>query len=435
MDRSYQKNRRKAGRLLFLFIFASVLVMGAALYIHYVLEQIPDEIYVRRDEKTTIELKIPVTGERILSHAAAADSADTGSYDAAQMKVQKVDFNQPVTFVGSGIGEYKMRLRLFGIFDVRTVSVNVVNEKYVYPCGFQIGMYLKTDGVLAVNVGEITDIMGNTVRPCENIIHQGDYIVAVNKTPVSAKAALMKAVDESNGEPMILTVRRNGIITDVSIQPVQDAEGNYKIGLWVKDDAQGIGTVTFIDNQNRFGALGHGISDAQTASLLTIESGALYNTRIVSIVKGSNGQPGEFIGTIDYRLVNRLGNIKENTSCGIFGELDKDLVGQYRLEQMPVGYSYEVHTGDAFIRMYDENGYQDYAIAVTDTSANESKNITFKVTSEALLEKTNGIVQGMSGCPIIQDGKVVGAVTHVFVDDCHCGYGVFIEKMLNKLPD
>lgn len=430
MDSQCKKKNKWIGRLFLVMLLVVATATGVGIYINRIVGQIPPEIYVLRDNETTVNFNLPVTGERILQQEVSAASGHN------MRSIQQVDFNQPVTFVGSSLGEYKLRIKLFGLFDVRTVSVNVVDEKYVYPCGFQIGMYLKTDGILAVNIGEFADYEGNVVRPCENIIQQGDYIVALNGEAISSKTEMIKKIEQSGGEKLTLTVRRNGQETDISVQPAADSEGKYKIGLWVKDDAQGIGTLTFIDDQNHFGALGHGISDSETSSLLQVSSGALYNTKIVSIVKGSNGQPGEFIGTIDYRPVNRLGEIAENTNCGIFGTLNTNLVERYHLSQMPIGYSYDVHNGEAFIRMYneDENNFKDYAIDITETSTNESKNITFKVTSQELLDKTNGIVQGMSGCPIVQDGKVIGAVTHVFVDDSHRGYGVFIEKMLNKLP-
>jgi stage IV sporulation protein B len=219
---------------------------------------------------------------------------------------------------------------------------------------------------------------------------------------------------------------------DVSIQPVLDESGEYKIGLWVKDDAQGIGTLTFIDSNQCFGALGHGISDETTSSLLNIENGLLYKTKIVSIIKGSNGKPGELVGTIDYSGTEKLGRIIENSSCGIYGKLDKDLTKTYNLELMEVGVSSLVHKGTAFIRMYQGNEYKDYEIELTNISYNGQKNLTFCVKSEELLNLTNGIVQGMSGCPIIQDNNVIGAVTHVLVDDSTKGYGIFIEKMMEQ---
>jgi stage IV sporulation protein B len=242
----------------------------------------------------------------------------------------------------------------------------------------------------------------------------------------------MTCVKESGGKSLTFSLLRGGIEFDVSISPVLDESGEYKIGLWVKDDAQGIGTVTYIDSNLYFGALGHGISDETTSSLLNIENGLLYKTKIMSIIKGSDGKPGELVGTIDYSATEKLGRIIENRSCGIYGKLDKDLIETYGLELMEVGISSQVHKGTAYIRMYSNNGYKDYEIELINISYNGQKNLTFCVTSEELLELTNGIVQGMSGCPIIQDNKLIGAVTHVFVDDSTKGYGIFIEKMMEE---
>lgn len=212
--------------------------------------------------------------------------------------------------------------------------------------------------------------------------------------------------------------------------PVRTDEGDYKVGIWVKDDAQGIGTLTYIDSDNNFAALGHGISANQSQQTLSINSGSLYNTRIVSIVKGQKGTPGEFIGTIDYKGVNRIGNIEKNSVCGVFGSMTKDMVNEYGITPVKVGFSQEVHKGKAYIRMYADGGFKDYEIKITGLSYSSDKNITLKVVSDELIDKTNGVVQGMSGCPIIQDDKIVGAVTHVFIDDPSCGYGIFIENML-----
>lgn len=397
---------------LFFIAFIAVLATGASFYLNKMSGAIPEEIYVRHNDMTTVNFHVPMTGET---------------------SVCTVDLNKPVTFIADRLGEYKLKIKLFGLFDVKTVDVNVVDKNYVYPCGFQIGLYMKTRGVLAVNTSEITDFEGNILNPCNNIIHQGDYITKVNQEDIASKTDLIHKIDASKGEAMTMTLRRNGESIDVSVQPVRDQQGDYKIGLWVKDDTQGIGTLTFIDSDQEFGALGHGISDTETTSLLDIDYGSLYNTKILSIVKGTNGQPGEFIGTIDYNGSNLIGKIEKNTNCGIYGSLNKDLISQHQLTQMQIGYSYEVHKGPAYVRLYTGEEFKDYEIEITNINNNEYKNITYKVISPELIDLTNGIVQGMSGCPIIQDGKIVGAVTHVFVDDSRSGYGIFIEKMLNNL--
>ena len=261
-------------------------------------------------------------------------------------------------------------------------------------------------------------------------VQAGDYITAVDGSYINYKYELNKYIQTKKEEPVVLTVKRDSGIFDTSVTPVRTDEGDYKVGIWVKDDAQGIGTLTYIDSDNNFAALGHGISVNQSQQTLSINSGSLYNTRIVSIVKGQKGTPGEFIGTIDYKGVNRIGNIEKNSVCGVFGSMTKDMVNEYGITPVKVGFSQEVHKGKAYIRMYADGGFKDYEIKITGLSYSSDKNITLKVVSDELIDKTNGVVQGMSGCPIIQDDKIVGAVTHVFIDDPSCGYGIFIENML-----
>lgn len=406
----YRKYKNLYG-LFFLTIFSVFIAVCFGIYTGNLMKKIPKDIYVESNKTTTIELNLPVTADNV---------------------VQTVDFKKPVTFIANNTGTYKMDLKLFGLFDVSPVNVNVVEQKNVYPCGFQAGLYMKTDGVLVVKTENIKDEYGNFISPCENIIRAGDYIVAVNGKVVSKKEELMDMVSEFSSDEMVFTVRRNNSNIDVSIRPVKNENGEYKAGLWVKDDAQGIGTVTFIDENGNFGALGHGISDTDTENMLQISEGALYRTNIISIVKGADGTPGEFIGTIDYRKSNILGQINVNCSNGVYGTINKELIDEYNLTLLPVGYSYEAHKGEALIRMYVKGELKEYPIVIEDLSNSESKNITFRVTSQELLDMTNGIVQGMSGCPIIQDGKIIGAVTHVFIDNSKCGYGIYLEKMLGN---
>ena len=316
------------------------------------------------------------------------------------------------------------------MFNIRTVEVNVVNERNIYPCGFQIGMYLKTDGVLVVGTGEFEDYEGNKVNPCSNILKQGDYITAINGKEINSKSELNNIINACNDEKVILKVRRNGEIIELSIKPVLTAEGDYKVGLWVKDDAQGIGTVTYVTDDGKYGALGHGVSDPTVGELMEIRAGSIYKTKIISIVKGENGDPGEFVGTINYSDSNKLGSIIKNSISGITGDISANLINDYKLKKVPLGYSYEVKKGPAYVRLYHNGEYKDYEIEIQNVKTGASKNITYKVVSKELLELTNGIVQGMSGCPIIQNGKLVGAVTHVFIDDSTCGYGIFLENML-----
>lgn len=416
MDRKKQNKSRKIF-ITFAAVMAVVAVSaGIGIYVDFVIKKIPSNIYVLVDDEAVIDLNVPATGK--------IKSTSSGPW---------VDFSKPVTFRGSNIGNYRLDVKLFGLFDIRTVNVNVVNKRTIYPCGFPIGMYFKTDGVLVVNTGEFKDFAGNTTSPGANILQKGDYIVAINNQSVSSKKELNSIINQSKGANVVLKVRRKGEYIDLNLKPQLTQDGDYKVGLWVKDDSQGLGTVTFVTDDRCFGALGHGISDSTVNELMDISAGTIYKTRILTIVKGENGTPGEFIGTIDYSSSNKLGNIQINSESGIFGKIYSDLIGSYRLEKMDVGYGYQVHKGKAYIRLYQEKNYKDYEIEITDVRSADSKNITYQVTSGELLALTNGIVQGMSGCPIIQDGRLVGAVTHVFVDDSRCGYGIFIEKMLETM--
>lgn len=390
-------------------------IVGTGVYINYVMSRIPDNIYVVRDDEAVLDLNIPVTG---------VCQCSTGT--------DKVDFSKPVTLKGSSVGTYEFNIKLFDLFNIRTVDVNVVNERSLYPCGFQIGMYLKTDGVLVVGVGDFEDYSGNTVNPCNNILKSGDYIVGINGEEIDSKTELNEIINRCKNNKIMLDVRRNSEIIQLGITPVLTKDGDYKVGLWVKDDAQGIGTMTYVTDDGKYGALGHGVSDPSVGELMEIKSGSIYKTNIVSIVKGENGDPGEFVGTINYSDNNKLGSIINNDISGIDGRLNRDLVDDYTLEKIPVGYSYEVHKGEAYVRLYHEGSYKDYEIEISNVKSAESKNITYKVVSKELLDLTNGIVQGMSGCPIIQDGKLIGAVTHVFIDDSTSGYGIFVENMLEQ---
>ena len=342
-----------------------------------------------------------------------------------------IDFSKPVTFVGNELGKYRIKIKLFNLFDVKTVNVNVVDTKMVYSGGFQVGMYFKMDGVLVSGISEIKDADGNMQNPCEDKLQTGDYIVSVNNIHINSKKQLNKIVADSGGETLEVLVRRDGNYIDYQIKPVTDEDGDCRIGIWVKDDTQGIGTVTYVTQDGKFGALGHGISDSDVNKLIEVKNGSIYKTKIFKIIRGSNGSPGELLGSILYSDMNKIGTINENTKEGIYGKIDLETIRGYKLKQTEVMFSSNVKCGKAYVRFYNGSEFKDYDINITHLSGGEKKNITFEVTSEELLEKTNGIVQGMSGCPIIQDDKIIGAVTHVLIDNPAGGYGIYIENMLD----
>ncbi|NLJ95808.1 MAG: SpoIVB peptidase, partial [Clostridiales bacterium] len=233
-----------------------------------------------------------------------------------------------------------------------------------------------------------------------------------------------------------LKVRRNKEIITVKIAPVSTADGDYKIGAWIRDDTQGIGTLTFVSTNGYFGALGHGITDVDTGLLMEISKGSIFDAEILNIVKGKEGEPGELIGMIRQSEKYRIGTIVDNTYQGIFGTLNHKYKFDSEFKPTKIGFKQEVKLGKAYIRCMVEGSIVDYEIEIQKvdmSNSNHSKGLVIKITDERLLNTTGGIVQGMSGSPIIQNNKIIGAVTHVFIQDSTKGYGTFIENMVNKL--
>lgn len=302
--------------------------------------------------------------------------------------------------------------------------------------GMPVGIYMETDGVMVLSTESLEGVDGEEHEPAAGLVQAGDYITAVNEQEISGKAELLEAVDSLDSGSVVLTLRRSGETMDVRIRPVECAPDDYKLGIWVRDNVQGLGTVTFLTEQSRFGALGHGIHDTDTNVLMTISDGTLYKTSIQDVIKGADGSPGTMEGIIVYNNYNILGTIDKNTEAGIYGTVDR--IDELFEKQIPIetASAGEIVTGDALMRCFVDNEVKDYKIQVTDidTSGSEiNKGLVIQVTDPELLEKTGGIIQGMSGSPIIQNGKLIGAVTHVFVQDSTKGYGIFIENMLNQV--
>lgn len=290
---------------------------------------------------------------------------------------------------------------------------------------------METQGVLIVDTGEITDQNGMIQEPAANIVQPGDYILEVNGKLVSRKRELIAAIENCQGEDVELLVNRKGEEIPLSLVPVLTQEEDYKLGIWVRDNTQGIGTMTYVDENGKFGALGHGISDTDTGQLLDVSGGELYQAKIVSIIRGTQGAPGELSGYIEYDEEKKIGIIEKNTDIGIFGQLFPGT--RIAQEKVMIGYKQEVKKGKAQLLMQSEDKVEKYDIEITEIYSGQqdtNKSFQIQVTDPELLAKTGGIVQGMSGSPILQDGKLIGAVTHVFVQDSAKGYGIFIENML-----
>lgn len=387
-----------------------------------------------------------------------------------------VSFGDTVT--ASGEGSYQLPCRLFGKITFKNIKVKPTEADTILVSGSTVGIYMETDGVLVIDTGEILSENGQMQDPAKNILKPGDYIVALNEQKISCKQDLINDLETIDGKPVTVSVRRNNSTIPVSLTPAQDASGKYKLGIWVRDDTQGIGTLTYVTKDGNFGALGHGISDIDTGNLLSIKGGNLYCAQILGVQKGEKGSPGELSGLIRYRNDNVIGQIRVNSSNGIYGSFTSssgnnitelqtaasasndtvnasesfnqsktsfwDFTDSFSgndslpisLRQMKIGYKQEVQTGPASILCDVGNGVKEYDAEITRIDMNHedtNKSFVIHITDQRLLNTTGGIVQGMSGSPILQNGKVIGAVTHVFVQDAASGYGIFIENMLEPV--
>lgn len=339
--------------------------------------------------------------------------------------------------ISKEVGKLDLSLNL-GNFSLKDVTVNVIPNTVVIPGGEAIGLRLYTSGVLVVGMSEIVGTDNKSYSPYKDSgIQEGDMIVKIDDKAITCTSDLITKVNECNGNSVEITYVRDGNNYITEIKPTKTEENEYKLGLWVRDAAAGVGTITYYDPESQmFGALGHGILDIDTDQLIDIAKGEVITSKILSIVKGEKGKPGEVQGSIDNGKV--IGEVYKNTNFGIYGKLtDVSLIeGGKTLEVMPRD---EVKLGKAtIICTLDDNKREEYEIEIeklyTSTNRN-NKNMIIKVTDKRLLEKTGGIIQGMSGSPILQDGKFVGAVTHVMVNNPEKGYGIFADTMLKQMKE
>ena len=427
---------KKTYRHFLIWLLIAGIAGSAAFYIYAVKNQIPDTINLNRYADEKFDFNIPFVGT--VEQTADTDVSEVARAYATNVKAVNVNLLDTLNISTGEIGSYDLNFRLFGMVTLKSVKINVCDEVLIIPCGIPVGIYIETKGVMVVDIGDINTADGTVKCPASDILWPGDYIVSVNGRSVDDKEALIEAIDSSEqsaGGYVNIGLYRNGRYIEVRLEPVRDENGRLKIGTWVRDDCQGLGTLTYIDKNGRFGALGHGISDIDTGKLVNSEGGRLYCARIWSIVKGKAGTPGEVVGSINYSPDYFLGFIESNSDIGIYGVCDENIYRYIDSYALPVVYKQSVQKGMAYIRSFIDGTVRDYAIYITDidmSNGNINKGISFTVTDEALLESTGGIIQGMSGSPIIQNGGVIGAVTHVLVNDPAKGYGIFIEEMLEQ---
>lgn len=407
-----KKNLKK----LFLVFFLMVVYVYVI-----VIDTMPDELVVFEGEN--IKLKT-LFGFSIESNS---DTIETSSSNGETVEASKS-------------GTTTLEVSLFNNILIKNVSVDVLPRTKVIPVGNIAGLKLYTNGVLVVGMSEIEGADKKKHRPYENTgIKEGDRIVEINENKISSTEDLIETVNASSGNDIQVKYIHGEEAKECSITPVQTANQEYKLGLWVRDSAAGVGTVTFYEPETKtFGALGHGITDIDTEELINIASGEFVTTRVLSITKGESGNPGKIQGTVDNQ--KNIGTIYKNTKFGIYGKVDNlSSLNLDTSKEMEVALREEIKTGKATILCsLDNNQAQEYEIEIEKVYVDnnyDNKSMRIKVTDERLLEKTGGIIQGMSGSPIIQNGKFVGAVTHVLVNNPTEGYGVFGDIMLKQAKE
>ena len=331
-------------------------------------------------------------------------------------------------------GRYNVRVSLFNTIPIKNSSLTVSDRHYVVPSGEIFGLRLFTEGVLIIKTETVDTAQGN-ISPCDMAgLKKGDVILKVDGTTVVSSNALSEILSRGDKNAFEIEYERNSRIRKTVLNTYYSvSQCKYKAGMWIRDSAAGIGTMTFYDPlTGAFAGLGHGVCDIDTGEMLTFSDGDIVSAKITGCYKGEKGKAGELCGVFSG---NTIGMLLSNNSIGVYGVIP---VKKAQAEPIPVAMSYEVQEGKAqIISTVDDSGICRYEVEISriNPSSAENKNMVIKITDAKLIEKTGGIVQGMSGSPIIQNGKIVGAVTHVLVNDPTKGYGIFAETMVKMMSE
>ena len=402
------KRLKLISKILLCTFGALIFVFGAR--IGYICAKIPDNVFVMEGENYNFD-KYGVLSGLFSINSPAARGGEVNSDGV-------VDTNNMST------------VSLFGI-DIKSVNVNTIPKNSLVPCGNSIGVKIYSGGIVVVQKTPFETQNGKISNPCEKLdIKSGDIIVEANGKKVENIYDFCEIVENCGGSGVNILFKRNEKhYTQTIIPDIENTSGKYKVGLIVRDSIAGIGTLTYYcPADNTFGALGHGIEG--DGVLFPAQSGSIENAKIINVVKGRRGMPGEMHGAFAGGEV--LGNVTKNTDCGIFGTSDGTFCDLQNA--IPIATKSEVTEGSAYIlsTVEDQNTRQyDAAIEkILHYGSGGSKAMIIHITDAELLAKTGGIIQGMSGSPLIQNGKLIGAVTHVFVNDPTRGYGIFTENML-----
>lgn len=406
-----------------------ILLSILALLINYspqvqALRALPDSIVLRQGQSHELNLGLPMEVQVSDGSLSVLSSTDQTLQRAKDVRIQAEEQ-----------GSATINLTWLGL-PLKQMSVEVEPERILVPGGQSIGVALTTNGVLVVGMSEISGAQGGSPAYAAGL-RPGDLIQTVNSVPVESASQLTQMINQAGGKAVDIRFIRKNQLQLANVTPIMDRlDGQYRLGIWVRDSTAGVGTLSFYDPvKHKYAALGHAITDVDTGTNLTVREGRVLFSDVLDIIKGQKGQPGELRGSFlrDQRV---FGNILRNTDYGVSGDAEIPIENPLYPNGLPIGSRANVHTGPATIlTTLDGNGIKEYKIEITrvnhQTEAAQ-KSMTLLVTDPELLARTGGIVQGMSGSPIIQDGHIIGAVTHVYVNDPTQGYGLFIDWMLEQ---
>lgn len=423
--------RKKLSKFMIIAVGCTILTF---ILILLQISRVPNNIMLLEGEQQLYDVKLPIN---VSIDSRKSDILKLNGNVLSGDKL-KLSLSSPIKIETSNDGKVDLDFKLLGFIPLKHVTISVIPQIDVIPGGQPLGVKLTTKGVMVVGISEVDCIDGKQYSPSsEGGIKVGDVIMKINDISVKDGEHVSKLINFCNGENLKLTVLRKDREFETSIKPVKSKEDNqYKVGAWIRDSTAGVGTLTFYcPSNNSYGALGHPITDVDTGVMLTVDSGRIVPSKIISVQPGVRGKPGELRGLfIDSEI--ELGNIEKNTVCGIYGKALKKLENNVYDKPIPVGLRSQVKVGPAkiltTINGSDVKAYDIVIEKLTNQSKPNPKSMVIRVTDQELLQKTGGIVQGMSGSPIIQDGRLVGAVTHVFINRPDMGYGIYIEWMLEE---
>lgn len=409
-------------------IFISILISLLLIALIYVsdITNIPDSIILFKEEELNINTIFGMSIETL----------EVSNQNANEITKETVETSTE-TYNNGANETINIGINLFGI-PIKEISVNVIQDIEVVPLGELIGMKLYTNGVLVVGMSEIYGENNKAYKPYENTgIEEGDTITKINEEDIESTDDMINCINNSKGKEIKITYIHNNKILETNMTPIETDKNNYKLGLWVRDTAAGVGTATFYDKKTgKIAMLGHGILDVDTEELIDISDGEITDTSIVSIIKAENGKTGKIQGVVEGQ--EDIGKIYKNTYYGVYGQLyDTSKLDREKAESVKIALRDEIQIGEATLMCALDNGeVEEYTVEIEKIYLNNNSNnksMLLRIKDQELIDKTGGIIQGMSGSPIMQNGKLIGALTHVLVQNPNQGYAVFADIMIKQL--